>query len=94
MGGCPDGTTTERRIMDPTPMKRGRKPGPMCRINPDRLGMMMRGRKMTPHGLAIAADISPNTVTRLLAGGTTTALSVAEALATVLEVDVSVLVTE
>lgn len=66
----------------------------MCRINPDRLGMMMRGRKMTPNGLAIASGVSPNTVTRLLAGGTLTALSVAEALAVALEVDVSVLVTE
>ena len=90
---CPDGTTNESENMDPTPIKRGRKHGPMCRINPDRLGMMMRGRKLTPNGLATAAGVSPATVARLLAGGTTTALSVAEALAVALEVDVSVLVT-
>jgi hypothetical protein len=79
---------------DPTPMKRGRKHGPICRINPDRLYMMMRGRKLTPNGLATAAGVSPATVGRLLAGGTVTALSIAEALAVALEVDVSVLVTE
>jgi len=53
----------------------------------------MVAHNMTGGELAKAAGITPATVARLLAGGTSTALVIAEALASVLDVEVSQLVT-
>lgn len=79
--------------MDPTSTpKRGRKPGPTCRIDPTGLSLAMHIVGMTAPELATATSLSEQTVKRLLAGGTTTARSIAEALAAALEIDVERLV--
>lgn len=81
--------------MDPTPIpaRRGRKAGPTCRIDSVALLREMVAHNMTGAELAKAAGITPATVARLLAGGTSTALVIAEALASVLDVEVEQLVT-
>lgn len=79
--------------MDPNSIpKRGRKPGPTCRIDPVGLTLAMHIVGMDRAGLATATGLSKQTIGRLLAGGTTTARLIAEALATALEVDVERLV--
>lgn len=78
--------------MDPTQRTRGRRPGPTCRIDPPSLLMAMVAMNMDADELARAAGITLPTVRRLIAGGSTTARSIAEALATALDVEVDKLV--
>lgn len=79
--------------MDPNSIpKRGRKPGPTCRIDPVGLTQAMHIVGMDRAALAAATGLSEQTIKRLLAGGTTTARSIAEAVATALEVEVAYLV--
>jgi DNA-binding Xre family transcriptional regulator len=73
-------------------MRRGRKPGPMCRIDPLALTVAMHVVGMSAAELADATGLSDQTIKRLLTGGTTTARSIAEALAAALECEVSRLV--
>lgn len=75
--------------MDPNSVtRRGRKPGPMCRIDPLGLATAMHVVGMNAAELADATGLSDQTIKRLLTGGTTTSRSIADALAAALEISV------